>query len=214
MRVGLCLNELDVNVNAVTRPLHASFENVSNAEFARNFGKILRRAFIMCRRSARDYSEPADLRECGDDFVLDTLGEEGVFFVRTQILERQNGHGFIIRSGRRDGREFMLLGKMKRQQPSCDHRGENNYRAKPVPRFTLDRFVRPNIFHSLDAFRGQLERPCQNQSDGKANHDDEHNEPHRPIWNLEEWKDLCRDLNEQPRDDGVRDGDLVNIAPL
>src|SRR5437660_8374311 len=130
MRVGLCLNELDVNVNAVTRPLHASFENVSNAEFTRNFGKILRRAFIMCRRSARDYSEPADLRECGDDFVLDTLGEEGVFFVRTQILERQNGHGFIIRSGRRDGREFMLLGKMKRQQPSCDHRGENNYRSK------------------------------------------------------------------------------------
>jgi hypothetical protein len=103
---------------------------------------------------------------------------------------------------------------MKRQQPSRDHRGGHNYRAKPVPGFTLDRFVRLNVFRSLDAFWGQLECPCQNQSDGKANHDDEHNEPHRPIWNFEKWKDLRRDLDEQPCDDCVSDGDFVNVAPL
>jgi len=33
-------------------------------------------------------------------------------------------------------------------------------------------------------------------------------------FGISKWKDLCRDLNEQPRDDGVRDGDLVNIAPF
>ena len=39
-------------------------------------------------------------------------------------------------------------------------------------------------------------------------------EPHRPIRNFEEWKNLRRDLNQQPAYDGVCNRDLVNIAPL
>ena len=42
-----------------------------------------------------------------------------------------------------------------------------------------------------------------------ATHDDD--QSHDPIWNLEEWKDLRRDLNYQPTDNRVRDGNLVDI---
>ena len=39
-------------------------------------------------------------------------------------------------------------------------------------------------------------------------------QPHRPVWDFEKWKDLRGDLNEQPGDDGIGDRDLVNIAPF
>ena len=42
----------------------------------------------------------------------------------------------------------------------------------------------------------------------------EHDQTHRPVRNFEEGKNLCRDLNQQPTNDRVRDRNLVNIAPL
>src|SRR5207248_2349633 len=35
-----------------------------------------------------------------------------------------------------------------------------------------------------------------------------------PDWNLQEWKDLRGDLNQEPADNRVGDGNLVNVAPL
>jgi hypothetical protein len=36
---------------------------------------------------------------------------------------------------------------------------------------------------------------------------------HQPIRNLQEWKNLGRDLNYKPTDNRVRDRNLVNVAP-
>jgi hypothetical protein len=36
----------------------------------------------------------------------------------------------------------------------------------------------------------------------------------RPIWNFEDRKNLCRDLDQEPADDRVGDRNLVNVAPL
>src|SRR6266404_1332360 len=100
MRVGLRLNELDVNVHAVACLLHAAFENVRNTQVSRDLGQIFRRAFVMRRRSARDYAQTADLGKGGDNFILNALCEECVLFVRAQIVEWQNSDAFVRNSRR------------------------------------------------------------------------------------------------------------------
>src|SRR5207244_4220932 len=46
------------------------------------------------------------------------------------------------------------------------------------------------------------------------NNKQQHHKSHCPIRNFEEWKDLTRDLHQQPCDDCVGDRNLINIAPL
>src|SRR5262249_35172131 len=41
---------------------------------------------------------------------------------------------------------------------------------------------------------------------------EQNNEPHSPIWNLEERKNLTCDLHEQPCNHSVGDRNLVNVA--
>ena len=43
---------------------------------------------------------------------------------------------------------------------------------------------------------------------------DEDDQLDSPIWNFKERKDLRRNLDQQPRDNRIRDCNLVNIAPL
>ena len=43
---------------------------------------------------------------------------------------------------------------------------------------------------------------------------DKSNEPHAPVWDFEERKDLRRNLNEQPAKNCVGDRHSVNVAPL
>src|SRR5205814_1837508 len=103
MRVGLRLNELDVNVHAVACLLHAAFENVRNTQVSRDLGQIFRRAFVMRRRSTRDYAQTADLGKGGDNFILNALCEECVLLVRAQIVERQNSDAFVRNNRRGHG---------------------------------------------------------------------------------------------------------------
>src|SRR6266487_6986346 len=103
MRVGVRLNELNVNVHAVARLLHTAFENIRNAQVSRDLGQIFRCAFVMRRRSARNDSQAADLGKSGDDFILNALREKGVVFVRAQIVERQDGDAFVRNSRRGSG---------------------------------------------------------------------------------------------------------------
>src|SRR2546423_12495404 len=97
MIVGAGCNELHVNVHAITRSLHASFEDIADAQLARDLRQIFGRAFVTHRRSSRDDSKSADLRERGDDFILNSLGEESAFLVGAQVFEWQYGDRFITR---------------------------------------------------------------------------------------------------------------------
>ena len=69
-------------------------------------------------------------------------------------------------------------------------------------------------FGPLDSLRRKLECPCNNQRDRKTKGRDKDNKPNRPVRNVEEWKNLRSDLNQKPADDGIRDSNFVNIAPL
>ena len=70
------------------------------------------------------------------------------------------------------------------------------------------------VFRAFQSFRRQFKRPGDNERDGKSDDDCEHNKAHCPIRNFEKREDLGGNLNEQPTDDGVRDRDFVNVAPL
>src|SRR6478609_6109034 len=69
-------------------------------------------------------------------------------------------------------------------------------------------------FSPFDSFRCEFKSPRDDECDWKANRNDRDDQPHNPIWNLEEWKNLRRDLDHKPADNRVRHGNLVNIAPL
>ena len=45
---------------------------------------------VLHHTRATDYFQVSDFGEVGKDFILDTIGEEGVLFITAQILERQN----------------------------------------------------------------------------------------------------------------------------
>ena len=62
--------------------------------------------------------------------------------------------------------------------------------------------------------RRQVECPRKKQRDGETEHEQDYDEPHRPHWDFEKWKDLRRDLNEEPAHDRVGHGDAVNFASL
>jgi hypothetical protein len=56
--------------------------------------------------------------------------------------------------------------------------------------------------------------PRDYQRDRETDDDCEHNQPHGPVPNFKEWKDLRRYLHQQPCDDCVGDRNFVNVAPL
>src|SRR5260370_39565724 len=98
MRVGLRLNELDVDMHAAARFLDAAFENIRNMQVSRYLAQIFRRAFVTRRRSARDYSQAADLGKGGDNFILNALCEVSILFLIAQILKRKDGD-VLFRNG-------------------------------------------------------------------------------------------------------------------
>src|SRR5882724_4777517 len=73
---------------------------------------------------------------------------------------------------------------------------------------------RIRILGAFDSLRRELECPCNNQCDRKTKRGEKNNKSNHPIRNFQERKNLCRDLNQKPADDGIRDGHLVRVAPL
>src|ERR1019366_3044228 len=76
------------------------------------------------------------------------------------------------------------------------------------------RFVRLDLRFALDSLGGDLERPGKNQRDWETGDQEQDDKAHSPIRNLEERKNLRRNLNQHPRCDCISDRDFVNVAPL
>src|SRR5207237_2815970 len=74
--------------------------------------------------------------------------------------------------------------------------------------FTID------VSFELDSFRRDFERPRTNDGDRKTDDREQDDQPDDPVWNIEERKDLCRNLDEQPGHYDVGDRDAVNTAPF
>ena len=71
-----------------------------------------------------------------------------------------------------------------------------------------------DIFGALDSFRRELKSPGDHQCNGESDRDQRNYQPHDPVWNFQEWKNLRGKLNQEPADNRVGDGNFINVAPL
>ena len=94
MRVIQRIDQLHADPYLLIRFLDASFENVRDAQLLRDFLEIRRRALVTLRRGPRNDLQVRDLRQPGEDFFLDTIGEIGVRLVFAQVFERQDRDRF------------------------------------------------------------------------------------------------------------------------
>jgi hypothetical protein len=94
--VGRGADQLHVHVHDLARLLHAAFEDVRDAQLARDLRQIVRAARIVLRGGARDHLERADLRQAREDLVLDARGEVAVGFLVGEIFKRQHRDGLLV----------------------------------------------------------------------------------------------------------------------
>ena len=73
---------------------------------------------------------------------------------------------------------------------------------------------RIEVFGANDSLRRKLVEPGETHRDGKTKRERNDDKANRRIWNVEERKNLCRELSEEPGDDSVSDRRAVDIAPL
>src|SRR5437588_2862946 len=71
-----------------------------------------------------------------------------------------------------------------------------------------------DVCFKLDSLWGYLECPRTNHGDRKPDDSEQDDQPDDPVWNIEEGKDLCCDLDEQPGYYEVGHCDAVNTAPF
>src|SRR6266571_5375628 len=91
MRVAQGIDQLHIHPDGVTRLLYAPFENVCHTELLCDVADISRFVSKLLCRSTRDHFEVTDLRQPGEDLILDAFAKISVIRIVTQVLEGQNG---------------------------------------------------------------------------------------------------------------------------
>ncbi len=61
-----------------------------------------------------------------------------------------------------------------------------------------------------NSFRRDFKRPRQRERNGEADREDEDDQLDGPIRNSKKWKNLGRDLDEQPCRHHISDRDVIN----
>src|SRR5207302_11160224 len=71
-----------------------------------------------------------------------------------------------------------------------------------------------DIFGADNSFWRQFEEPRQHHGDRETKDEPDNDKAHRRIWDVEERKNLRRDLGQQPSAHAIENCGAVNIAPL
>src|SRR5947199_10232994 len=174
MRVVARVDQLCVYAHLAAGALHASFKQVRDAKLLRDLAQITRcRVFVLRYTGTTDHFQVRDLGEIGQDFVLNAFSEISVVRVAAQIIERQNGDGFIsARVG--PGPNGILLRRYKiscatsTEEKQCNRkqRADNDdVNPRSPPRVSVQG-VRN---HRADnSFGTRLKRPRDDERDRKA----------------------------------------------
>ena len=106
MPLGLRLNELRRDSNAIADSANARLEQIRDAELARDFVGSLRRVLVVHRRRAGDdpKSRGVGSTQMGDHLLGQPVAEVLLFGIAGQVLERQHGQHdpAAVRGRRRD----------------------------------------------------------------------------------------------------------------
>src|SRR4030095_2035050 len=101
---------------------------------------------------------------------------------------------------------------LENENRNDEQQDSDDKKIKFATGFAPNRFVKIDIFRALNSFRRQLKSPGQDQRNWKTNYEEQHHQAHSPTRDIEEWKNLARDLHQQPCDDRVGDRNLVDVA--
>ena len=178
------INQLSIHPDAIAGPACRALKNMCYSQCQSDFTQIARAALELLYRGAADDLKVSDLGQVRENVIVYAGREVFVLSVVTQIFERKNGNAFF--------RNIADCGGADRQ------RGQTSVAVLGAP----------------DSLRSQIEYPRQRESDWKTQHQHEHNQAHRPIWNFEERKNLRCNLNEQPGGDSVGNGNAMDLAAL
>ena len=108
MHVGPGIDELSGHAHALALPLHAPFQDVSDAEFAPDLTQIARTGFVLKHaRSAHDF-QVRYARQLGQDVVVHAFSEIGVLLVVASIFEGKHRDAFLRDRHSRRARERRL----------------------------------------------------------------------------------------------------------
>jgi len=91
VNIGLTLNQLGGDLDAITGALHGPFDHRVYVQVARNLRQALVRAFVVHNRSPRDHVKGLDLGQIGDECLGHALGEVVLVGVVGKIGKRQDG---------------------------------------------------------------------------------------------------------------------------
>src|SRR5690242_8558722 len=98
MRIRRAVDQLNIDVHAITGFLHAPLQKGGDAKLLRNLGQIVRRTFETLSRATRNNFELSDLGKTRHDLVLNALGKINILGIGTETLKRQNSDAFVQRS--------------------------------------------------------------------------------------------------------------------
>src|SRR5207244_3499121 len=98
------------------------------------------------------------------------------------------------------------------EQPGGDDGKRDGYGNNLSPGASRDGFVRLDLGFEFDSFRRDLKRPGKNQRHGETEDDDDNKDLNHPLRGVESREENRRRLNQEPRDDRIRDRDFVNVA--
>jgi hypothetical protein len=103
---------------------------------------------------------------------------------------------------------------LENQDPNDEQQDSDDKKIKFATSLAPNRFTKIDIFRALDSFRRKFKCPGKNHGHRKSDNEQQHHKAHCPIRNLEERKNLTRDLHQQPRHHAISDRNFVNVASL
>ena len=126
--VGLGVDQLHGDADALARLAHAALDDVLHAELARDLLHVDRLALVLERRVARDHEQLAEARQLGDDVLGDAVGEEFLLGIAAHVVERQDGDRRLVDAlalGRRARRRRRARGAAPSRSPPRRARGRD-----------------------------------------------------------------------------------------
>ncbi len=99
---GVRFDQLRRHPNALAGLLHAAFQHVANAKFARDLACIDRAPLVSEGRVAGDHKEARQPRQERGDVLGDTVGKEFLRWITAHLVEGQHSNRWFI--GKRESR--------------------------------------------------------------------------------------------------------------
>src|SRR5262249_55709611 len=97
MYTGRRVKQLRANADAISSPANRAFQHIQDPKLSADLFHVHCSTLVSEARISGDHKEPADTRQSGDDLLDHAIDKVPLLRVATQVIERQNGDGWLVR---------------------------------------------------------------------------------------------------------------------